>query len=186
MTIEAPAARRNDQSNKKPNTSYAGMVVNRFWVVSSDGDGDEGERSWLSKGGGGGKEERIWTRVERRYIPLIVWEWVSFMRGYENETNDWPWSEPIQASWVMQLDFDSLRLVPIIYPIIHIDLETCRFEKHLSFSKESEKHTLTTPLSTNLMLLKMINPTSTKLSCRATAARSSYLTFAAWGDDEEK
>lgn len=55
---DAPAAMRNDQSNREPKTSNAGSVVNKFVVgVSAPSSGD---------GGGGGKEERICTRVERR------------------------------------------------------------------------------------------------------------------------
>ncbi len=42
--------------------------------------------------------------------------------------------------------------------------------------KLGKDHTLVTPLSTNLMLLKIIKPTKTKLICRVTAARFSYWT----------
>jgi hypothetical protein len=43
---DAAAARRNDQSNREPKTSYAGMVEKRF-SVSSSGDDDGGNEDLI-------------------------------------------------------------------------------------------------------------------------------------------
>jgi len=52
-------------------------------------------------------------------------------------------------------------------------------------TKWRKEHTLVTPLSTNLMLLKIIKPTKSRLICRVTAARFSYWAPVASCDEDK-
>jgi hypothetical protein len=71
-----PAASKKLQSNNEPNTANAGIVENRFGGMCASNLDSEGGRGGVDEGGGG-KEVRSWTMVERRYIPCvcIVCKW---------------------------------------------------------------------------------------------------------------
>jgi len=56
MAVEVIATTRNVQSKRDPKTSYGGIVENRFTTSTLSCDGF----------GVGGKEDLIWTTVDKR------------------------------------------------------------------------------------------------------------------------